>query len=103
MPVTSLRADVWAQDNPGSHVRYSLLVDAEPGSLCCVLNLFAMQYLVPHKVNVLKQDDQLLIDIELDGLSWHRAEVIAQKMRNLINVADVLLEPAAPQFLQAAG
>ncbi|MCY1408395.1 hypothetical protein D9M71_237150 [compost metagenome] len=103
MTVTPLRADAWAQANPCSHVRYSLLVDAEAGSLCCVLNLFAMQYLVPHRVNVQMQDDQLLIDIELAGLSWHRAEVIAQKMRNLINVADVLLELAAPQPMQAAG
>lgn len=29
------------------------------------------------------------------GLSWHRAELIAQKMRNLICVAQVSVEPLA--------
>lgn len=103
MTVTPLRADAWAHDNPHSHVRYRLVVEAQASSLCCVLNLFAMQYLIPHKINVLQIADQLLIDIELDGVSWHRAEVIAQKMRNQINVCDVILEPAEREPMHAIG
>lgn len=102
-PATPLRADVWAHGNPSSLVRYRVVAEAEASSLCCVLNLFAMQYLVPRKLNVLQQDDQLLIDVELDGLSWHRAEVIAQKMRNLISVCDVTLEHAQHEAMQAVG
>jgi hypothetical protein len=51
-------------------------------------------------------DDLMSIDIVMDGLSWHRAEVIAEKLRNLINVCSVELQAAdslreAP--VQAAG
>lgn len=60
--------------------------------MCRVLNLFAMQYLIPHQINVLQQDDVLEIDIEVMALTWHRAQVIAEKMRSLINVCSVGLE-----------
>jgi hypothetical protein len=103
MPVTPLRADVWAHGKPCCHVRYQLVAEAEASSLCCVLNLFALQYLIPHKVSVLQREDQLLIDIELGDVNWHRAEVIAQKMRNLINVCEVTLELAEREPMQAVG
>ncbi|WP_166361094.1 hypothetical protein [Pseudomonas akapageensis] len=103
MTVTPLRADAWAHGNPHSQVRYRLVAEAEASSLCCVLNLFAMQYLTPHKIIVLQEDGQLLIDIELGDLSWHRAEVIAQKMRNLINVCEVTLELAEREPMHAVG
>lgn len=37
-------------------------------------------------------DDVLNVEIEIAGLSWHRAELIAQKMRNLICVDEVRLQ-----------
>jgi len=42
-------------------------------------------------VQVSQQDDWLAIEIGIGGLSWHRAEVIAQKLRNLVCVGDVSL------------
>jgi hypothetical protein len=35
---------------------------------------------------VSRQEDLLNIDIVMDSLSWHRAQVIAEKIRNLISV-----------------
>ncbi|MNP82268.1 hypothetical protein D3C76_1808550 [compost metagenome] len=57
-----------------------------------MLNLFALQFLTPHSVSVSQQDDLLDIEIGIGGLSWHRAEVIAQKLRNLVCVGSVSLE-----------
>lgn len=90
-PVTPLREDVWAASSALSCVRYHLQVEAEPDSLCRVLNLFALQFLTPHKVVMAQRDDVLEIEIKIGGLSWHRAELIAQKMRNLICVDEVRL------------
>lgn len=70
---------------------YHLEAEAESDSLCRVLNLFALQCLTPHGVAMEQQDDLLLIDIAIDGLSWNRAQLIAQKMRNLICVCEVAL------------
>ncbi|MDD2059444.1 hypothetical protein N5D52_06635 [Pseudomonas sp. GD03860] len=93
-PLTPLREDVWAASAAHSNVRYQLQVEAEPDSLCRVLNLFALQFLTPYTVQMKQQDDLLEVQIEITGLSWHRAELIAQKMRNLICVDDVRLQPA---------
>jgi hypothetical protein len=92
--VTSLpqRPDTWSAANALCCARYEILVEAEPDSLCRVLNLFAMQYLIPRQVNVLQQDDVLGIDVEVAGLTWHRAQVIGEKMRSLINVCSVNVE-----------
>ncbi|MDZ5604883.1 hypothetical protein SJI00_19120 [Pseudomonas sp. RP23018S] len=74
------------------HVSYAVQVEAEPDSLCRILNLFALQSLMPHAVQATQLDDLLAVRIELGGVSWARAELIAQKMRNLICVAQVSLQ-----------
>jgi len=38
--------------------------------------------------------DNLEIQVQVSELSWHRAQVIAEKMRNLISVIDVQLTDA---------
>jgi hypothetical protein len=60
--------------------------------LCRLLNLFAMQYLIPQQVNVSRQDGMLMIEVQLDHVTWHRAQVIGEKMRNLIDVCSVSVE-----------
>ncbi|MDB6143370.1 MAG: hypothetical protein JWP80_2414 [Pseudomonas sp.] len=89
----TLRPDVWAANNAQVRARYQILAEAEPDLLCRLLNLFAMQYLIPQQVSVLQQDGMLMIEVQLDGLSWHRAQVIGEKMRNLIDVCSVNVEP----------
>ncbi|HGY9627224.1 hypothetical protein WCE02_05175 [Pseudomonas juntendi] len=91
-PDTPQRIDTWAANAAHATVRYRLQAEAEPDSLCRVLNLFALQFLTPHSVHVQQQDDVLGIEVGVGGLSWHRAEVIAQKLRNLVCVGEVSLE-----------
>ncbi|WP_248917923.1 hypothetical protein [Pseudomonas entomophila] len=95
-PLTSPRADAWAANATHSTVRYRLQAEAEPDSLCRVLNLFALQFLTPHSVQVSQCDDLLDMQIGIGGLSWHRAEVIAKKLRNLVCVSEVSLENQPP-------
>jgi len=85
------RPDVW---NVNTHclAQYQILAEAEPDLLVRVLNLFALQFLTPEQVNVQRLDDLLSIDIIMGGLSWHRAGVIAEKLRNLISVCSVNLQ-----------
>lgn len=99
---TPTRADVWNVSNAHCRVHYQLLAEAEPDLLCRVLNHFALQFLIPQQVNVLQQDNLLSIDVVLDGLSWHRAQVIAEKLRNLISVCSVDLQPAESAWAQPA-
>lgn len=91
------RTDVWSRANSHCQVRYQLSAEAEADVLCRVLNHFALQSLV------LQRDGQLHIEVALDGLSWHRAGVIAEKLRNLISVESVTLEPIELSRLHAAG
>ena len=83
-PVT--RVDAWATNNAHCQAHYQIVAEAEPDVLCRVLNYFALQFLTPRHVTVNRQDDLLNIGIVVDGLSWHRAQVIGAKIRNLINV-----------------
>lgn len=103
-PAPAHRPDSWAAGNVHCCVRYRVLADAQPALLCQVLNLLAMQYLVPIEVNVLRQGDCLRIDVAVDGLSGHRAQVIGEKMRNLIDVESVQLHrlEQPPQLAHAA-
>jgi hypothetical protein len=83
------RADVWNASNTHCLAQYQILAEAEPDLLVRVLNLFALQFLTPEQVNVQRMDDLLSIDLVMGGLSWHRAQVIAEKLRNLISVCSV--------------
>jgi hypothetical protein len=100
------RADVWNVSNAHCRAHYQLLAEAEPDLLCRALNLFALQCLTPQQVNVQRLDDLMSIDIVMDGLSWHRAQLIADKLRNLISVCSVTVQPADAAWderAQAAG
>lgn len=90
------RVDAWAVNSAHCQAHYEILAEAEPDVLCRVLNFFALQFLTPQQVTVNREDDLLHIDIVMDGLSWHRAQVIGEKLRNLVSVFDLTLEPAQP-------
>ncbi|MBC3243393.1 hypothetical protein [Pseudomonas lurida] len=83
------RVDAWAVNSAHCQAHYEILAEAEPDVLCRVLNFFALQFLTPQQVTVNREDDLLHIDIVMDGLSWHRAQVIGEKIRNLISVFTV--------------
>ncbi|AVB18156.1 MULTISPECIES: hypothetical protein [Pseudomonas syringae group] len=85
----SQRPDNWSSSNAPCCARYQIVAQAEPALLCQVLNLLAMQYLIPHQLTVVQQQSLLIVDLHVAGLSWHRAQVIGEKMRNLIDVYSV--------------
>lgn len=94
------RVDAWAVSNSHCQAHYQILAEAEPDVLCRILNYFALQFLVPQQVNVTRDDDLLHIDVVMDGLSWHRAQVIGEKLRNLISVCSLELQPVESTRLQ---
>lgn len=86
------RADVWHSANTHCRAHYHVLAEAEPDLLCRALNLFALQGLTPQQVHVERQHDLLSMEIVVDRLNWHRAQVIAEKLRNLVSVCSVNLQ-----------
>ncbi|WDU62493.1 hypothetical protein LRS56_27835 [Pseudomonas poae] len=95
------RVDAWAVNSAHCQAHYQIVAEAEPDVLCRVLNFFALQFLTPRQVSVNRQEDLLYLDILMDGLSWHRAQVIGEKIRNLISVCTLELRPADSMGLQA--
>lgn len=93
---SGLRSDAWSPTATPCVMHYSIIADAAPDLLCRVLNLFAMQYLTPLALHVQRQDEEMSIELAVDDVSQHRAQVIGEKMRNLIDIRSVTLEPQAP-------
>ena len=87
----SPRADVWAAHATPCTVRFCIVAEAEADVLCRTLNLFALQQLIPQQVEVMRDDDLLRIEIVSNEQSWHRAQVIGEKLRNLVSVCDLEL------------
>ena len=48
-----------------------------------------------------RDEDLLNVEVVMDGLSWHRAQVIGEKLRNLISVCSLELQPVESTRLQA--
>lgn len=83
------RVDAWAPNSAHCRAHYQIVAEAEPDVLCRVLNYYALQFLTPAQVTVSREKELLNIEIVLDGLSWHRAQVIGEKIRNLISVCSL--------------
>ena len=99
---TGTRVDAWAVTSVHCQAHYRIVAEAEPDVLCRVLNYFALQFLTPRQVMVNREGDLLNIDIMMDGLSWHRAQVIGEKIRNLISVCSLELQPVESTRLHTA-
>lgn len=84
----SSRRDPW-QDRFDACVAYHLRTDAEAEVLCRLLGLFAQLQLLPEALQVTRLHQDLSIDLRVQGLSAHRAEVLAQKLRGLVCVWEV--------------
>ena len=93
----SLRPDVWASNAAPCPVLYRIQAQADADVLCRVLNLFALQQLIPQQVDVVRDQDTMSIEILSHEQSWHRAQVIGEKLRNLVSVFSLQLQqiPAA--------
>ena len=71
------------------------MAEAEADVLCRALNLFALQQLIPQHVEVMREDDVLRIEIISNEQSWHRAQVIGEKLRNLVSVCELVMHQVA--------
>ncbi|AOE88030.1 hypothetical protein [Pseudomonas sp. TCU-HL1] len=75
-------------------MQFAILAEAEADILGRLLAFFAQLHLVPRWLEVNQLDDTLLVQLRQPGLTPHRAEVIARKMRSLVSVFSVELEHA---------
>lgn len=89
----TLRPDRSASNVVFRSVLYRIQADADADVLCRVLNLFALQQLIPQQVEVVRDQDTLSIEIQSHEQSWHWAQIIGEKLRNLISVFDMELHP----------
>ncbi|WP_160287053.1 hypothetical protein [Pseudomonas knackmussii] len=85
------RPDGWTC-RPADATREALFViraEAEADVLCKLLNLFALQGWLPSEVHAVKEQDWLRIELRVPGLPAKRAEVLAERMRSMVSVAEV--------------
>ena len=102
----SPRPDVWASHAAPCQVLFRIQAEADADVLCRVLNLFALRQLIPQHVQAVRDGDTLSIEIRSHEQSWHRAQIIGEKLRNLISVFDLQLQPvpaAKDPAMQACG
>ena len=72
--------------------------DASPQLLMRILGLFAQQDRMPDRATVEKVDETLEVVVAVGALPWHRAEVVAEKIRSMIGTHSVQLAwHASPQ------
>ncbi|BAN51160.1 hypothetical protein [Metapseudomonas resinovorans] len=88
------RADHWhprTAQLQACDMQFAIVAEAEADILGRLLAFFAQLQLVPHWLEVNRLGDDLLVQLRQPGLTPHRAEVIAQKMRSLVSVSSVEL------------
>ncbi|MHC5347586.1 hypothetical protein [Metapseudomonas furukawaii] len=96
-PAPLLRDDHW---HPGRalheacEMQFAILAEAEADVLGRLLAYFAQLQLVPRWLEVNRVGNDLLVQLRQPGLTPHRAEVIARKMRSQVSVFSVELERA---------
>jgi hypothetical protein len=73
-------------------MQFAIVAEAEADVLGRLLGFFAQLQLVPRWLEVNRLGDNLLVQLRQPGLTPHRAEVIAQKMRSQVCVFSVEVE-----------
>lgn len=77
----------------GERICFSVHADADPGLISRVIEVFALRGLVPsrcHGVRNGPSGEELHFDLQFDDLSPREAETIAEKLRQLWLVHNVL-------------
>lgn len=88
LPNLPMRRDPWL-DCPQSGIEYHLRAEAQADVLCRLLGLFAQLQLVPGQMQVQCRNGDMEVRLQLDGLSLHRANLLAEKLRALVCVWQV--------------
>jgi acetolactate synthase small subunit len=80
--------------SPGAAARrmdcFSVAAAAEAGALPRILEAFAQRGLVPARVHAVHDAGELVVDLQASGLDAAGAELVAAKLRALIDVRAVL-------------
>ncbi|WP_044873118.1 hypothetical protein [Pseudomonas sp. LFM046] len=94
----AFREDHWHPRNvqlKACEMQFAIVAEADADVLGRLLAFFAQLQLVPRWLEVNRLGDDLLVQLRQPGLTPHRAQVIAEKMRSLVSVSSVELEPSA--------
>ena len=68
---------------------YRIVAVSTPQVMLRILGLFAQQDRVPERVRMDVVEDMIWLALSVDGLTRHRAEIIAEKLRALIDTVTV--------------
>jgi hypothetical protein len=82
-------SSVLALKRNSSTVRYCFEADVEPAVLPRALELFAKRGLVPARVFAQAADDQLSVEIEVEGLAADTAEHVGRCLGLIVGVRAV--------------
>ncbi len=96
MSLQSQETEPSPRPQPGIH-HFLIQALPEPSVLSRVLELFALRDLLPSEVTCRcpgGENGELHIHIAMDGLPRQKAAHLAARMRNIIPVSRVVLEPA---------
>ncbi|QXQ07495.1 hypothetical protein KX816_05575 [Sphingosinicellaceae bacterium] len=77
-----------AADPPGRS-EYRVLAAKTPQYMLRILGLFAQQDQLPDRLRMDVVEDMIWVALTIDGLTRHRADVIAQKLRALVDTEAV--------------
>ncbi|KAF1051767.1 MAG: hypothetical protein GAK43_02258 [Stenotrophomonas maltophilia] len=92
----SLPEPAWLREPPDAPIdaRLYLRAEAEVDLLCRLLNLMAVQGFLPERLEVQRESEELHIHLQLRGLPGHRLQVLAERLRAMVAVSEVSLQPA---------
>lgn len=76
-------------DEPPRRSEYRILAARTPQVMLRILGLFAQQDRVPDRVRMDIVDDTIWLALSIEGLTRHRAEIIAEKLRALVDTITV--------------
>ncbi|EDP65460.1 hypothetical protein BAL199_12406 [alpha proteobacterium BAL199] len=91
--LTPSTASVCSVETPSPVACFSIQADADPSVMPRVLELFAKRGMIPlrwHADLGGRRRDELTIDLQVDGLDRSKAEQIANAIRQMVAVVNVL-------------
>jgi acetolactate synthase small subunit len=91
--LTPSTASVFPAETPSPVACFSIQADADPSVMPRVLELFAKRGMIPlrwHADLGGRRRDELTIDLQVDGVDRSKAEQIANAIRQMVAVVNVL-------------
>lgn len=84
------------ESNTHAHtVCFSVAADVDPGLLPRLIGHLAKTGLVPSRLHVVTQEDEMAVDLQVEGLAADRAALLEQRFRTTVGVHWVALSRKA--------